>query len=269
MGIALYGIALYIVAGRGALGHRRLRAGRRVAFRRLARVSGMSTLETDFAELPTPNRQRPQAWRVQTEPVRGVTVLTLAGLPAAQSGAPNTAEVAWGHRSSCWTLLDLYQAYEPQVAARCRAYLRNSSDAEDASQETFLLLTRYLDHLEPNCGTYVVQTARTGCYKELRRRRRVYPTERLRAAAPDACADSLLDWRESIRSVWSKLTNRERRLIGYAFAGFSYREIGERLGLTENCVGVAMVRARARARRVASRERGHQRGAEALEGHCA
>ena len=45
--------------------------------------------------------------------------------------------------------------------------------------------------------------------------------------------------------------------------------IQQTMGLTENCVGVAMVRARARARRVASGKEALRCGAEMPEGHGA
>ena len=186
----------------------RARADKQVAFRRLACVSGMRTSATELAELPIASGQRPWAGRLQTEPVRAAAVLALAGLPKAAFAARTTAEQTRRPMSGAWTLLGLYETYEPKVKALCRAYLRNATDAEDASQETFGLLAHYLDRLEPNCGAYVAQTARRVCYKELRRRRRVDSTERLRTAPSDARTDSLFDHRESVRSVWSKLTNR-------------------------------------------------------------
>ena len=57
--------------------------------------------------------------------------------------------------------------------------------------------------------------------------------------------------REAVHAALGKLAPRDRELIRLKhFEGLSYREIGERLGLTVNNVGVSLSRAEDRLRRI-------------------
>src|SRR6478609_4355458 len=84
-------------------------------------------------------------------------------------------------------LTALYRTYGPTIYARCRVLLADDSEAEDATQETFLRVHRHLDRV-PSAQEglfWIYRVATNYCLNELRdRRTRARPTD----APPDLMA---------------------------------------------------------------------------------
>jgi RNA polymerase sigma factor (sigma-70 family) len=136
-------------------------------------------------------------------------------------------------------------AAQPRVFRYCRSYLRSEQDALDACQETYLevllQVDRLVDHANPMGWLFV--TAKNKCRNAARRRR---PAERLaehhEGAGPDV-ADGLVD-REDAQRLLQRLPARDRSIVELRCRGYSSREVGEQLGISENAVNLRLHRVR-------------------------
>ena len=61
------------------------------------------------------------------------------------------------------------QAYRPMVYSVCRRYLRNPEDVEDAVQETFIKMTRYLHQVHGSIVAWLTSTAYSSSIDLIRR----------------------------------------------------------------------------------------------------
>lgn len=53
-----------------------------------------------------------------------------------------------------------------------------------------------------------------------------------------------------VKEVFSKVNERDRQLLALKLTGFSYAEIADRIGVSEDSIGTLVSRAFARARRI-------------------
>jgi len=148
----------------------------------------------------------------------------------------------------------LYEAERNRVFAVCFALLRNPQDAEDATQETFARVMARARRLDGDARAYLVATARNVCVDELRRRnrRREGEIDDESAAGASSSVETAEDTavaRGMVSLAWHRLPERDRRLFAYVFAGLSLSEIGSRVDMTSNLVGLRLFRARQRLRR--------------------
>jgi len=142
----------------------------------------------------------------------------------------------------------LVETYEAAVFGLCRRLLRDATEAEDLSQETFLRAYRRLAELEdPNrFGAWLFQIARSLCRDRVRRRitERVAlerHVQQIRWTAVDS------DGAAPIVDALNELPEAERRALEFKyFDGLSYEEIAARLGLTFARVDHLIRRARSR-----------------------
>lgn len=147
----------------------------------------------------------------------------------------------------------LYGQQERRIYRLCLAYLKNTSDAEDATQETFVRAARRLDQLTGDPCAYLTAVARNVCCDDLRRRARASDATRRGLHLPDAPGDaeSAVLTRTTLRRVWMKLHRHEREMLLDSFAGYSYDEISRRSGLSVPAVASIISRARQHARHAA------------------
>lgn len=136
-----------------------------------------------------------------------------------------------------------YDRYGALVYTFCRRTLYSSSDAEDASQQVFLIAWQRRDRFDPERGSlagWLIGIARNIVRETQRRRARLHGRrDRLVEAArsgtdrgsmsadldPDAIADRLL-----MADALQQLTTDQRRVIELAFySGLTQSEIAEEL----------------------------------------
>jgi RNA polymerase sigma-70 factor (ECF subfamily) len=161
---------------------------------------------------------------------------------------------AWG---------DVYRELGPLVLRLCRRILPTQEDAEDAAAEIFMKAQVKLDHYDSSrpFKPWLFRVAANHCWDVLRARRgrrHVDDAEiDLESRAPDPL-DSLLarETHEQVRKTLAKLDDRARLALSLRyFAELSYEEIADVLGVTSSFVGVLLLRARRRMRRLLTEEK--------------
>lgn len=145
-------------------------------------------------------------------------------------------------------LVELLSA-QPRVLRYCRSRLQREQDAQDACQEAYVLVLRRIDDLleHENPIGWVFVTARNKCLELLRQRERE-PQAQV-AGMPEGRSEDVLDMliaRGAAREMLARLSPQDRRIVELKLDGYSAREIGLRLGLTENAVNLRMYRIRQR-----------------------
>ena len=140
--------------------------------------------------------------------------------------------------------LRLFQEYGTPLFRFCRSVLRNSGDAEDVLQETFLKL---LDHLQlggerRNLKSWLFTVAANACRDRMRWRMRWLPWE---ADRDDRTVDPIEPSGETAlaRKAFRRLAPRDRLLLALRVQGLSYRDIAIASGIREQSVGRLLARA--------------------------
>lgn len=145
-----------------------------------------------------------------------------------------------------------------------RAYAFEAADIDELHQEMLVQLWRSLSHFrgQAKASTWIyrvcLNTALTGRRERLRREARLIPVAQpaADAACPGATPADAHEHQERLAALMEAvraLPPAERALVVLALDGLGHREIGEITGLTENHVGVALLRAR---RKLAARMKG-------------
>jgi RNA polymerase sigma-70 factor (ECF subfamily) len=136
-----------------------------------------------------------------------------------------------------------------------RAYTFESADADELHQEMLVQLWRSLPRFrgQSQASTWIyrvcLNTALAGRRERRRREARIAPAVQPPADAPSpeaspADAHERGDRLAALMDAVRALPPAERSLVVLALDGLGHREIGEITGLTENHVGVALLRAR-------------------------
>ncbi|HWI07417.1 MAG TPA: sigma-70 family RNA polymerase sigma factor [Solirubrobacteraceae bacterium] len=158
----------------------------------------------------------------------------------------------------------LFARYQPRVAAYARRTVRDAGRAEDITQEVFIAALRHLRergerdlHFKP----WIFEIAKNKCIDSLRRARHTNEVsfdarealsaeEQGRLAEPSASPDSAVQDKvamDNLRGAFGGLSPEHHEiLVLRELAGLSYREIGERLGMSGPAVESALFRARKR-----------------------
>jgi len=176
----------------------------------------------------------------------------LAPHRGAQCAVARTAsDVA--RRAPC-DIVDLYRQHERRIYHYCMRRLGNGVDAEDATQETFARAAVRLQGLSGEPAAYLSAIAHNVCCDVLDARRRHDRAETSLDGVDRADVGPGPEQTTAERSVLARalhaLSKRERALLLHRYAGYSYEETAERLGLTVKVVSVSIVRARQRVRSI-------------------
>ena len=132
----------------------------------------------------------------------------------------------------------LYRQYGDVVLGRCRRFLRNDSDAQEATQEVFLRLHRYRDRFRGDAAptTYLFRIATTTCLNRLRTQQR-HP-EALMEIPPEGPppVDTLLDLIEIRDLVDNLLRDTDERtwkcVVYHYMDGMTHAEVGAMLEIS-------------------------------------
>jgi RNA polymerase sigma-70 factor (ECF subfamily) len=150
---------------------------------------------------------------------------------------------------------ELYGTHARMVSGLCRALLRDRTEAEDATQQTFLSAHRALlndtDPREP--AAWLATIARNECWTRIRARmREPLSVSELETTStePDPYAEAVR--RADLAALWSaveELPHPQRdALLLREFGGLSYDELAEALAVSGSAVESLLFRARQRLR---------------------
>ena len=157
----------------------------------------------------------------------------------------------------------LFLRYQPRVAAYVRGMVRDRGRAEDITQEVFMSALRRLreDDREILFRPWIHEIAKNKCIDAYRRGRnttevsfdahdQVGAAEHGRLAEPGPTPDAAVEGKlafDSLRGAFGGLSPVHHDiLVMREFEGLSYREIGERLGMSRPAVESTLFRARKR-----------------------
>ena len=148
---------------------------------------------------------------------------------------------AWAGARDERAFADLVARYAPMVRATCRRVLQDAAQAEDATQETFILLARHADRIHSNTGGWLMATARTTSIDLLQqgraRRRREQQVAGEQETATSESAHSEIGTPENLAQLdqaMLSLPEGERGvLIDYFWSGRTQEDIGREAGVSQ------------------------------------
>lgn len=161
------------------------------------------------------------------------------------------------------TLADVLAEFGPGIRQMTLAYAWSPADREDLYQEIAIALWRALPTFrgEASMGTFVFRIARNRAISFRTRSRRRSSRELLMSSqdsvlaahgteARFSCAVETEQESRRVRAAVARLPAGLRQTILLRLDGLSDREIGSRLGITENATAVRLFRARRRLRKL-------------------
>jgi RNA polymerase sigma factor (sigma-70 family) len=157
----------------------------------------------------------------------------------------------------------LYQRYHARIAAYVRGMVKDHARAEDVTQEVFFSALRRMRDTERPIAfkPWVYEIARNACIDSYRRTSRAdelsYDAEgglgagdHLRLVSPDQGPDAAVESKQRLADLcgaFGGLSEAHHQiLVLRELEGLSYREIGERLGMSRPAVESTLFRARRR-----------------------
>jgi RNA polymerase sigma factor (sigma-70 family) len=158
----------------------------------------------------------------------------------------------------------LFLRYQPRIAAYVGGMVRDHGRAEDITQEVFMAALRRLrtdDEREILFRPWIYEIAKNKCIDAYRRGRnttevsfdadgQIGATDQGRLAAPGATPDATVEGKvafDNLRGAFGGLSPVHHEiLVMREFEGLSYREIGDRLGMSRTAVESTLFRARKR-----------------------
>lgn len=158
---------------------------------------------------------------------------------------------------------ELYARYHRPIAAFVRGMVRDHGRAEDVTQEVFLSALRRMGQTDRPIAfrPWVYEIARNACIDHFRRSSRTNevpfhgedsggPDDPAHLAAPTAGPDAAVAHKQELdllRGAFGGLSaSHHEILVLRELEGLSYREIGDRMGLTRPAVESTLFRARRR-----------------------
>jgi RNA polymerase sigma-70 factor (ECF subfamily) len=142
--------------------------------------------------------------------------------------------------------------HEGAITRVARRYTRDAASTEDLSQEIKLSVWEALDRFRGDASlkTYVLRIAHYRGVSFFRRQHRTVPVgdEQARGPEPDELIDDARK-RVAVAEAIEALPHGQRDAITLLLEGLSYREIGQRLGITDKATSVRITRARQALRR--------------------
>ncbi len=149
----------------------------------------------------------------------------------------------------------LYQHFAPRLLPVCRSYSRTLADAEDIMQEGFIKVFRYLSDYSQK-GSFegwlrrIMITTALNFYKK---KRRTYTETELNympdyAIAPDTVTSDI--HKQEIHSIIDDLPDGYRKVFSMnVIEGYSHKEIGKMLNISESTSKTQLLRARSSLRK--------------------
>ena len=144
----------------------------------------------------------------------------------------------------------LFEEVYPALLGRCRAMTSDPDMAADAAQEAFArMVLKNVRGSRERLRGWLFRTAENALRDSLRREKtrrllmRRQPVRDWEAAAPDQEVERRERTR-AVRAALAALDDRTRKLLELSTAGFSQREIAQRVGVSVTSVSTLLARAR-------------------------
>ena len=153
-----------------------------------------------------------------------------------------------------------YEAHKQEVFRYLLRLCGDPSLAEDLTSDTFLAAILALPRFRGESGvrTWLFSIARHKWSEHLRReKRRLSPEEAAALLPEDGGPEAALLSKDRLEAVLRLLQNEEpraRETVRLRMEGWSYREIGEKLGISESAARVLDFRAKKRMREALRKE---------------
>jgi RNA polymerase sigma-70 factor (ECF subfamily) len=176
--------------------------------------------------------------------------------PAVPARAADEALVERCRRGELGAFEEIYRQHAPRLYSLAHRMLGNAADAEDAVQDTFLVVHKRLDSFrgEAALGTWLYRLAVNQCLDRLRSRagRDAQATDSLDEPEttwqPSSRADRPVE-RMDLKRAIGKLPEGSRSVfVLHDVEGLEHREIGKLLGISEGTSKSQLHKARLRLR---------------------
>src|SRR4051794_21280337 len=179
--------------------------------------------------------------------------------PDAAEGPPDSDLVAGVRRGDDRAFEQLYSRYQRRISAYVFGMVKDHGRAEDITQEVFISALRRMreTHRPIAFKPWVYEIAKNACIDQFRRSRRAEEVSfdagegdhgRLVASepSPDAAVDAKQQLDHLCGAFGGLSDSHHEILVLREFEGLSYREIGDRMGLSRPGVESTLFRARRR-----------------------
>lgn len=133
----------------------------------------------------------------------------------------------------------LFLAFGPQILRRCTRLLKSSAEAEDATQEVFLKVCRYLDRLPKSESglPWVHRIATTVCLNRIRGQARLDDAVGRAGTAQPVTPENFLEDRRQAQQLLARCDERTGLIACWHFVdGMTQEEISAALGISRRTV---------------------------------
>lgn len=165
-------------------------------------------------------------------------------------GCDEHAFIAALNKGERWAQRDLYEQYYSPLMAVCLRYAGTEDEAMDLLHESFIKIFGKISRYQEGTSLIAwmrritVNTAIDSYRKATRRRTEEIDNATLQISSPDPDVISQFGTQEILIAV-QQLTPTYRTIFNlYVIEGYSHREIGEMLGITESTSRSNLVKAR-------------------------
>ena len=138
--------------------------------------------------------------------------------------------------------------------------LERQDEAEDAVQETFLKLWEIRDKLDDveSAKAYSIRILKNECLDRLRKAKKSVPADQVLVREPISPTDEQIDARRRLEKVLGAIKSlpdsQKQVLLLRTVEGLSYREISEKMGMSQLTLRVLLTRARGALRNLSGRK---------------
>lgn len=138
--------------------------------------------------------------------------------------------------------------------------LEQQDEAEDAVQETFLKLWEIRDKLDDveSAKAYSIRILKNECLDRLRKAKKSVPADQVLVREPISPTDEQIDARRRLEKVLGAIKSlpdsQKQVLLLRTVEGLSYREISEKMGMSQLTLRVLLTRARGALRNLSGRK---------------
>ena len=154
---------------------------------------------------------------------------------------------------------EIYEAYRDDVYRYLLGQTRDPSLAEDLTSDTFLAAIRGLQRFqgEGDIKTWLFSIARHKWYDYLRRRKKLTSMEELAGVYLEEDMEAAALRRDQLQAILRFLEKEDlrcREIVLLRMEGYAFREIAQRLGISENTARVADFRTKKKLKEMLRKE---------------